>query len=108
MPIESPTALLLTAAPTWLSTTPRALGIAAFVSSSAALIVSIVDVPVPRVTALRFNSTLLSGALVATSAPHWLPGWALALCCLGVIAGLQALAIEFGRVNPLRAHSERP
>jgi hypothetical protein len=92
-----------------LSDALSALSAIAFIAAAAALIVSITEVPLPRAALLRHGSALLSGLLLGASQLHRIPPWALALSCLGFLMSVQAMAIEFGRIKPLRSYlSRRP
>jgi hypothetical protein len=106
--MASSTALLLTAAPTLLSTMLSALSVAALAGSATVLLASIRNAPFRHIATVRIAFTLLSGALLATSLLDWLPAWALALSCLGLLTGLQAIAIDFANPDSLRAQLSRP
>jgi hypothetical protein len=62
---------------------------------------------VPAIAPARLACVVVAGLLVASSLLDVVDRWALALACVGFLVGLQAVALAFGQLAPLRAYLDR-
>lgn len=61
----------------------------------------------PALAPARVACVVVTGLLVASSFVDAVDRWALVLACLGFLVGLQAFALAFGQLAPLRAYLDR-
>jgi len=91
----------------WLLASTSALSVIGLLLSLAALVLTAREVELPRLGLVRWGCTVLTGLLVAASLVGAVRQWALALSCIGFLVSLQATALRFGVLKPLRAYLER-
>lgn len=91
-----------------------AVSVAADAACVVALVVSVALVVitgserfVPAIAPARLACVVVTGLLVVSSLLDVVDRWALALACLGLLIGLQAVALAFGQLAPLRAYLDR-
>jgi hypothetical protein len=89
-----------------------AVSSAVSVAADAACVVALVVITgserfVPAIAPARLACVVVTGLLVVSSLLDVVDRWALALACLGLLIGLQAVALAFGQLAPLRAYLDR-
>lgn len=95
------------AAKGWLLVGTGVLSVGAFVASVAVLVLTARETEAPRLGLARGCCAVLAGVLVGTSFWGAVTNWALALSCLGLMLSLEAVALAFGRLAPLRSYLAR-
>ena len=80
--------------------------VVAFIASVAVVVANGMERSVPALAPARLGCVVVTGLLVASSLAMSSTA-ALVLACLGFLLGLQAVALAFGQLAPLRAYLER-
>jgi len=84
-----------------------AVCVVAFVVSVALVVITGSERFAPAIAPARLACVVVTGLLVASSLLDVVDRWALALACLGFLIGLQAVALAFGQIAPLRVYLDR-
>jgi hypothetical protein len=90
-----------------VSTLADAACVVALVASVAVGVATGRDQFFPWLATARRACVVVTGSLVASSFLNAVDRWALVLACLGFLAALQAVAIGFASLAPLRAYLDR-
>lgn len=95
------------AASSAVSVAVDALSVVAFAASVTLMLVTARETCVPALREGRPACMLVTGVLVTATFADATDRWALVLACLGFLISLQAIALAFGQLAPLRAYLDR-